>query len=400
MKSGVMILRGRRHHARTTNGRPADETVELDTAELTGAVSAPSWLRELGLLSWLLVGVILLLLGLVWLLSLAHTIVMPLLAAGVVAAVASPLVRLLARHMPRGVAAVLLLLGLVAAGVLVVVIIVAGLSSQSADIARALSDAKEALAGWLKDLGVSTGGADAAAQDAGSSAATSAETLLTGIAAGIEGLAGLVFFLALTLLSLVFLLKDGPLIRRWAEAHLGVPEPLAHIITGRGLESLRGYFLGVTIVAVFNGVVVGLGALILDVPLAGTIAVVTFVGAYIPYLGAWSAGAFAVLLALGGSGTEAAIGMVVVQLLANGLLQQLIQPIAYGAALGIHPLAVLVVTIAGGALFGAAGLILAAPITSAVTRITADVAKGRAAEASDPAGAAAPAAGPDPAVVA
>ena len=40
----------------------------------------------------------------------------------------------------------------------------------------------------------------------------------------------------------------------------------------------------------------------LGVPLAGTIAVVTFVGAYIPYLGAWTAGAFAVLLALGGAG--------------------------------------------------------------------------------------------------
>ena len=177
-------------------------------------------------------------------------------------------------------------------------------------------------------------------------------------------------------------------------------KPLAHAITGRVLQSLRGYFFGVTIVAVFNGVVVGIGALILDVPLAGTIAVVTFAGAYIPYLGAWSAGAFAVLLALGGSGTEAAIGMVVVQLLANGVLQQLIQPIAYGAALGIHPLAVLVVTIAGGALFGAAGLILAAPITSAATRISADVAKARAVEAGEPDPAPAPTGGPDAVAVA
>ena len=57
--------------------------------------------------------------------------------------------------------------------------------------------------------------------------------------------------------------------------------------------------------------------------------------------------------------------MIVVQLLANGLLQQLVQPLAMGAALGIHPLAVLIVTIAGGALFGTIGLILAAPLTSA-----------------------------------
>ena len=116
-------------------------------------------------------------------------------------------------------------------------------------------------------------------------------------------------------------------------------------------------------------------------PLIGTIAVVTFLGAYIPYLGAWAAGGFAVLIALGGGGADAAGGMIVVELLANGVLQQLVQPFAMGAALGIHPLAVLVVTIAGGALFGTVGLILAAPLTSAVVRISADLERARAEEA-------------------
>ena len=202
---------------------------------------------------------------------------------------------------------------------------------------------------------------------------------------GVSKLSSLVFFLALTVLSLFFLLKDGPTIRRWAERHLGVPEPVARISTDRVLGSLRGYFLGVTIVAVFNAVVVTVGALILGVPLVGTIAVVTFVGAFIPYLGAWSAAGFSVLIALGGAGPEAAAGMVVVQLLANGVLQQLVQPFAMGAALGIHPLAVLIVTIAGGALFGAVGLILAAPLVAAATRISADLAKARAErEAAEP----------------
>ena len=72
--------------------------------------------------------------------------------------------------------------------------------------------------------------------------------------------------------------------------------------------------------------------------------------------------------------------MIVVELLANGILQQLVQPFAYGSALGIHPLAVLVTTIAGGALFGAAGLILAAPLTAAAVRISADLAQARARE--------------------
>jgi predicted PurR-regulated permease PerM len=154
----------------------------------------------------------------------------------------------------------------------------------------------------------------------------------------------------MTVLSLFFLLKDGPSIRSWAERHLGLPTDVAHTISGRTLQSLRGYFLGVTIVALFSAVLVGGGALALGVPLAGTIAVVTFIGGYVPYLGAWTAGAFSVLLALGGAGPDAAAGMVVIQLLANGPLQQIVQPVAYGAALGLHPLAVLVLTIAGGAL--------------------------------------------------
>jgi predicted PurR-regulated permease PerM len=55
-----------------------------------------------------------------------------------------------------------------------------------------------------------------------------------------------------------------------------------------------------------------------------------------------------------------------------------VQPIAYGAALGLHPLAVLIVTIAGGCLFGTIGLVLAAPLVSAAVRITADLSTHRA----------------------
>ena len=180
----------------------------------------------------------------------------------------------------------------------------------------------------------------------------------------------------MTVLSLFFLLKDGPTIRCWTERHLGVPTDVAQR-SPPPRQSLRGYFLGVTIVALQRrsgrrGRAGPWGAA------CGTIAVVTFVGGYVPYLGAWSAGAFSVLLALGGAGPDAAAGMVVIQLLSNGPLQQLVQPVAYGAALGMHPLAVLVVTIAGGALFGTVGLILAAPLTSAIVRISADLAQARA----------------------
>jgi predicted PurR-regulated permease PerM len=380
------MIRGRLHR-RPREAREegqTEEVVEIDARALSGLFTTPGWLRDLGVTSWLLVGVTLLLVGLVWLMSLTSTIVLPVITAAVVAAVASPLVDAIARlRIPRALAAILLLVALVALGVGFVVLIVAGITSQSSDLSGHLSDAKDTIEGWLKDLGVDPSKAKSAGDDASSSISSSVSGLLQGVVSGIKDLSGLAFFLALTALSLVFLLKDGPMIRAWVERHSGVPLPVAHTVSERVLQSLRGYFFGVTIVAAFNAVVVTIGGLILGVPLIGTIAVVTFLGAYVPYLGAWGAGAFAVLVALGGAGTDAAIGMAVLQLLANGLLQQLVQPIAYGAALGIHPLAVLIVTIGGGALFGAVGLILAAPLTAAITKISADLARARAEEAAE-----------------
>ena len=107
----------------------------------------------------------------------------------------------------------------------------------------------------------------------------------------------------------------------------------------------------------------------LDVPLAGTIGVVTFVAAYVPFVGAFVAGAFAVVIALGAQGTTTALIMLVIVILANGLLQNIVQPFAMGAALDLSPLVVLVVTIAAGCLVGMIGLVLAAPLTSAAVHI-------------------------------
>jgi predicted PurR-regulated permease PerM len=119
------------------------------------------------------------------------------------------------------------------------------------------------------------------------------------------------------------------------------------------------------------------------VPLAGTIAVVTFVTAYVPYIGAFVAGAFAVIIALGAKGTTIALVMLLVVILANGLLQNIVQPFAMGSALDLHPLAVLVLTISAGCVFGMIGLVLAAPIASAAVHITRDLARARASAAQE-----------------
>ena len=380
-------------------GAPHEDRIEIDPAQLTGVFRAPDWLRDIGIMSWLLVGVALLAAALFTLFSLTQTIALPVITASIIAAVASPVVSWLATHrIPRGVGTIIVMLGIVAAGVGMFLAIVGGITAEASTISSQLLDAKDTIGGWLSDLGIDSSTVDSVKNGADAGASDSFKALLGGLVGGVRELSSLVFFLALTILSLLFLLKDGPQIRAWSERHLGLPAPIARITSARVLGSLRGYFLGVTIVAAFSAVVVTIGALLLGVPLVGTIAAVTFIGGYIPYLGAWGAATFSVLLALGGAGPDAALGMIIVQLLANGILQQMVQPFAMGAALGIHPLAVLIVTIAGGALFGVVGLILAAPVTSALTRISTDLAEARAKErALDEAGP--PATGPpgDPA---
>ncbi len=362
-----------------------DDQIEIDPSELSGVFAVPDWLRGLGQTSWLMVGIALFLVGTIWLLSLTYVIVLPVLTAGIVAAVASPLLAWLATHgVPRGIGSALLMVALIALGVGVVLVVVGGITGETGDVTARLADAKDTIAGWLTDLGVDPSRSQEATQHASSATSDSVSALLDGVVGGLSKLSSAVFFFAMTALSLIFLLKDGPTIRAWVEDHSGVPKPVAQTISRRVLGSLRGYFLGVSIVGAFNAIVVGLGAWALGVPLIGTIAAVTFLGGYIPYIGAWGAAIFSVLVALGGAGTDAAAGMIVVQLLANSVLQQVVQPLAMGAALGIHPLAVLIVTIAGGALFGTIGLILAAPLTSAVVRISGDLAAARAEAGSAP----------------
>jgi predicted PurR-regulated permease PerM len=331
--------------------------------------SAPPWLRNLGFSSWLLVGFVLIIVGLIWLLAETSTIVMPVILATVLGAVAGPGVGWLERHrVPRIAGAILVLLGLVAIGVVIFCLVFGGISAQSGDISAKLNQALVKIQGWLSDVGVDN--AQSATQGAQEAAPDIKTTLLSGVASGIDALKSLVFFLAFAVLSTLFVLKDGPVMHRFINRHMGVPEPVADVVTTNIAKSLRSYFLAVTIIAAFNGVVIGGAALILGVPLAGTIAVVTFVGAYIPFVGAWVAGGFAVLIALGAGSTSDALILAVVALLANGVLQQMIQPFVMGATLSLNPLVVLVVTIGAGALFGMVGLTLAAPLTSAAVHIS------------------------------
>jgi len=370
---------GIRHWFSKRREQPEDEptVVQIDASSLSRVFSAPMWLRDLGLLAWFLVGVSILLVGLTWLVGLTATITMPVIVGAILATVSSPLVAWLERHgWPRAAGAAVVLLALIALGVLIFLLVVGGIVEQGDAIKSAANEAADKLQSWAKDLGVN--GSSGVKENAKNGAATSGKALVQGVINGIQGLTSLVFFITFTFFATFFLLKDGPTVRRFVDRNLGVPVEVARTITGNVIHSLRRYFLGVTIVAAFNAAVVGLGAVVLGVPLAGTIAVVVFVTAYVPFIGAFVSGAFAVILTLASQGTTSAVIMLVIVILANGLLQNIVQPLAFGATLELNPLVVLIVTIGFGCIFGMVGMILAAPLTSAALHISNELGQAKA----------------------
>ncbi len=366
------------------DGSPSEavnEIVEVDVNSLAGSFSPPRWLRDLGLGSWLVVGVVLVTVGLVWLVAATQEIAIPVILGSVIGAVTGPAVSAMERRgLARALGALITLLAVVVAAVLVLLLVLGGIANEGGSISDLMTQATDEIAGWLKDLGVSEGDVRKELEEAIPGAGSA---LIQGVGGLLSDLASVAAVAVFTAFTTFFLLKDGPSMRRWIEGHMGIPKDVARLVVDEVLSALRGYFLGVTIVASFNAVVIGLGAWLLGVPLPATIAVVTFVGAFIPYLGAWIAGFFAVGLALSTGDTETAVAMAVIALLANGLLQQIVQPIAYGATLGLNPLVVLIVTIGGGALFGMVGLVLSAPLTAAAANIAGELGRQRAAREAD-----------------
>ena len=79
MMRGRLRLR-RRHEEGEPGGEPQDY-IEIDPSQLTGIFSVPQWLRDIGLMAWLLVGIALFLVGSVWLMTLTSVIVVPVIVA-------------------------------------------------------------------------------------------------------------------------------------------------------------------------------------------------------------------------------------------------------------------------------------------------------------------------------
>lgn len=293
-------------------------------------------------------------------------VVIPVLITVIIAAAVNPLVKALRRRgFPDGLAAwTALLAGLAALG-LVIALVVRGIRREWPELAAAAEEGLAELEVWLSGgpFGLSADQLrdmrqqviDFLASDAFSSGAVS------GAVVAVEVLAGV--FLALVILF--FLLKDGD--RVWAF----VISPLsdarrerARRIGDRSVEVLGGYVRGTVLVALAEGLMMGVALALLGVPLALPLATAVFLGAFVPLLGGTLAGGLAALVALVANGPVTALIVVAVAILINRIEGDLLSPIVLARAVRLHALAVLLALTAGTILAGIVGALLAVPLTA------------------------------------
>nr|SBO97952.1 putative integral membrane protein [Nonomuraea gerenzanensis] len=314
---------------------------------------------------WLFTGLALGVVVLLFVLQVLRPLLLPLLLAAAIAVVIAPLAdRLTARRMPRPAAAALCCLAVLVTAALCGVVLVVGLRGQLQSIGAALDVAWARAEQLARDLGMAAEQAGDLRQTFSEALPTLVTQLLSGLAGGVAALVELVVGLALGLYLVFFMLKDTGLMTSATVRFLPVPADVGREAVVRAAGIIRRYFLGMTLIALMNTVLIVGAALILGVPALGVIALATFLGAYIPYAGAFVSGAFTVLIALGSGGVSTALWMLLVVLLANGTLQNLLAPFVFGAALRIHPMVVLLVTVLAGILAGLAGVMLAVPVTA------------------------------------
>jgi hypothetical protein len=157
-------------------------------------------------------------------------------------------------------------------------------------------------------------------------------------------------------------LRDGGVLRRRI-VHMTPVDRRSDVDAwvGDSVSGLRQYGLGRTVLSAIVAAITAVTAIILGLPLVLTIAVVDFIGGYVPYLGGLIGGGLAVTVAFAEGGIVPAVVMLIVSLLSNLLLENFVEPKVMGDRLDMHPALVLVITSLGGVLGGLVGLMLAVP---------------------------------------
>jgi predicted PurR-regulated permease PerM len=319
-------------------------------------------LRRWGTRSWLILGVLGLLAAGVWLLTLVSGFVVPLIVAGVLGALFVPVVEWLdERGVPRWAGALAVLLFLAAVVLGSVWLLLAGIVAQYPTISAQVSAGLQALDEYLEGKGIDIG-SGGSLTDALGAGASDAIGGLTAVLPGVfSSTVSIAIGVAMGAFLVYYVLVDWHSLSNWVGRHMGLDADTGSAIVGDAVMSVRRYFGSLTLSALVTAVLIGGAALILDVPLAFTIAVITLVTSYVPYLGAIVSGAFATIVALGSNGLTTALILLAVILVVQNVVQTIILARLASTALRLHPIVVLGSTIIGAALAGMLGAALSSP---------------------------------------
>lgn len=195
---------------------------------------------------------------------------------------------------------------------------------------------------------------------------SSSGTLVSGAVVAFEVLVAII----LAIITTFFLLKDGPRFQRLALR--AVPERRRDVtprLAARAWTTLGGYLRGAAMLGILEGVVIGITLWLVGASLIVPVMVLTFLGAFIPFVGAILAGVLAVLVALATAGFTGALIVAIVALVVQQLDNDVLAPVIYGRALQLHPLLILFSITAGSALFGPVGAVLAVPVTAVALNV-------------------------------
>jgi putative heme transporter len=333
-------------------------------------------LWRLGRSSWSLLGLLLVAAAVGYLLSLVPLVVVPLVLALFPATLLAPVAgRLRQVGVPAALAAIAsILLAFLLIGA-VVGAMVPLVASQAPELAESAAGGIDELEAFLQDgpLGLEVGGVDELlelVQEQIGEAGAVAPQAFAAVAVAFETIAGIL----LLFVVLFFYLKDGP---RLAEGVTSLV-PARHRaqvrrLTDRSWDTLGSYFRGQMLVAFVDAVGIGVGLLILGVPLALPLAVLVFFGGLFPIVGAVVTGALAVLVALADQGLVVGLIVLGLVLAVQQLESNVLEPVILGRAIHLHPLVVLVSITTGAVLLGILGAFLAVPVAAVIAEIVADL---------------------------
>jgi predicted PurR-regulated permease PerM len=133
-------------------------------------------------------------------------------------------------------------------------------------------------------------------------------------------------------------------------------------VSGRdALDRVGGYLRGTAIISAARASSYAVFLYVLGVPQVLSLALLTLLGGFIPYIGGLVAMVAVILVSLGTVGPQTTLILLVLILIANGIVSNFLRPILYGRTVHLHPAIVLVAIPAGAAIAGIIGVFAAIP---------------------------------------